>query len=609
MKSESPSQTGFQRLLDDLQCHIQPDSSLSASLTAILTLGGRQLLSFGLQSLSAEHTALFELVPDAKLQTRAGGGSESPDTTIWQLGIWNYGRLQLAQESPDDAECRMLGQFAISPQRAEAVAVRTEALQRAASRCDAQMASFYDALDGDALKKVLVEVHEAVDHTDPVLLYINDTTISNFGKFNNLQERNGANLPHCFFRRVAQLPCAAAWTHDERIFVFCFHWLIAAACRGEEFNGRQLNPATLDAYFDTQLQHYRAAALPLFEREPLSIAEKAVLLAECKRYGAKEMLTYRSINGLNFCKEECVRARSEVPVGLATLTSRLGDYLTQTYGVVPGRHDSLGGLFTECIERMADAEWDCGEADLNGIERLLKMITEDAIEATRSDVGMTRGFRALARWQDAFRNERYDEICGWPAADYYCGVFPSQALFSRLQDMPEHLVKILTACSVRMQFNSWHYMPGHCPRDAVPGSRHFYYPPRLPDVAVWSDQHHAGHVLAEVRFSIRSPAPLELDGKVYPGMVDLRLFRQRGDAFDASELSKALAFTEQVRALNQALSDHVARGGSSVRIGAFDKEWFRRTYGEQHEPTCPAATHALVLPPHAEPASVMQEAL
>jgi long-chain acyl-CoA synthetase len=219
---------------------------------------------------------------------------------------------------------------------------------------------------------------------------------------------------------------------------------------------------------------------------------------------------------------------------------------------------------------------------LHAFEHLLKVIVDSAIEATGSDVGMTRGFRDVQRWQQAFASHAYDAICNWPSGDYYCGVFPSSALQARLTSNPELLVKILYACSGRMQFNSWHYMPGHCPRESVPPERHFYLPPRMPDMAEWSDQHHAGHAMAEVRYCMRAPAAIEVDGRSYPGMIDLRLFRQRGQPYSEQEFFCSLRHTECLRAAYQAFADFVVRTRKTVTVNAFDKEWFRRYYVTRH---------------------------
>lgn len=596
MKAEQ-NQTGFQRILEAIASRIEPGMTLRCALEDILTLGGRQPFSFGVQSLSADQAALLEIAPDAALGSATAAVAEGGEA--WYLGIWNYGRVLLSREAVHDAECRVLGTLAIAPQTAAAVLRRTQAIRQDWARCDAQVDVFYAGLGHHALHQVLDAVHEAVDHTDPVLLYVGEATISNFGKFNNLQERSGADLPHCFFRRVWDMPLAA-WTQAERVFVFCFHWLRVAGCRGEEFNGRQMNAAALDNYFDMRLAQYRGLQMnvpvALISAAPSSIAEKAALLARNRAHYAGEMLSYRAINGLNFCKEECMLRRSVIRLGLPALSPRLRQHLAQAHGVVPERHDTLGGLFSECVEHMAESGFGSDEAGLNAAEKLLKIMTEEAIEATASDIGMTRGIRDLACWQQAFREQRYEDICNWAAADYFCGVFPGAALLEQLRDTPEHLIKILSACSVRMQFNSWHYMPGHCPREAVPAKRHFYYPPRLPDIAAWSDQHHAGHVLAEVRYSIRSPAALELDGKTHPGMIDLRLFRQRGHAYGEAELLQVLAFTELLRAFNQALSDYIDRSGQVLRLAAFDKEWFRRYYGAPVESLAAPEIGAAVVP-------------
>lgn len=144
------------------------------------------------------------------------------------------------------------------------------------------------------MRKALYEAHEAVDHTDPVLLYIGDATLTNFGKFNNLQERNGADLPTCFFRR-AQHASPTAWTPEERTFVFCFYWLRMAGCRGEEFCGRQLNAAALDACFTQRLRDYGKEI-----ESSMSIESKARLLAQCKAQSDSVFVAWRWINGLIF---------------------------------------------------------------------------------------------------------------------------------------------------------------------------------------------------------------------------------------------------------------------------------------------------------------------
>jgi acyl-CoA synthetase (AMP-forming)/AMP-acid ligase II len=564
---------GFQFMLDAIGQAVHAGMRLSDAMQELLTLGGRMSIKFGIQSLTAAQRAMLEVAGDVPLSDTVGHASGA---SPWFLGVWNYGRVWLAPRQPTDPECRVLGAIDLPIALRAAVANRALDIQTLWSRCDSRMHDFFSNLDADAEKRVLHEVHEMVDHTDPVLLYIGDETITNFGKFNNLQERN-ADLPHCFHRRALHTP-SRQWSTAERIYVYCFHILHRAGCRGEEFNGRQLNPALLDEYLDQRLERYAELAPQLFGGRAATLEEKADLLARCKKECESDMLTWRWINGLNFYKEERLSPRGQMSPDAGRLPPALRMYLAEICDADPARHGSFASLFAECVANMARAGFTAGEDGMHPLERLLRAIVESAIEATGSDVGMTRGSRHIDRLQKAFAEQRHDEICAWPAADYYCAVFPGKALLEHLRHAPDMLVKILYACSGRMQFNHWHYMPGHCPRESVPADRHFYVPPRMPDIAVWTDQHHAGHVLAEVRYSIRSPAPLVFNGREFPGMIDLRLFRRSGTPYGEEELRQMMLHTECLRALMQAVSDHVAGGAGAVSIDAFDKDWYRSHY-------------------------------
>jgi acyl-CoA synthetase (AMP-forming)/AMP-acid ligase II len=570
----SEHKPGFQLLLKRIGERIVRGMTLGAALREILTFGGRQAMEAGMASLTLVQRAVMAQASDLNLHAP----DEEQGGYTWYLGLWSYGRVWLARARPQDPECRLLAALTMSEATANAVVANAAKLIGEARLGDVEMNAFFDRLDAEGIRHVLREVHEAVDHTDPVLFYIGDDTLTNFGKFNNLQER-AADLPQCFHRRAEDTP-VDRWSHAERVYVFCVYWLRAAGCRAEEFCGRQLDPELLRAYLEARIEQYRSLAPRIYDAPAVSIADKARLLARCKKERAEDVLTYRWINGLNFYKEERIRPRAGLVRGIAGMPEPLRARIANLCGVDAARHDSLASLFDACVAQMAGANF-AVQGSMNALEAMLAAIVDCAIEATGSDVGMTRGTRDVARLQRAFAEDRFEEICEWPAADYYCAVFPSQAMRRKLADDPDVLIKILYACSARMQFNHWHYMPGHCPPERVPQGRHFYLPPRMPDITVWSDQHHAGHVLAEVRYSIRSPAPLAFHGRTYPGLIDLRLFRRSGQPYTDDDLGTALAFTEYVRALHQAVSNHIDRGGVPVRIEAFDKDWYRACYAAQ----------------------------
>lgn len=568
---------GFQFILDDIVDRLRHGANLREAVEAIVTLGRRADLHLGLQALTPFQAALFDIAPDLPLHVSAEPATPEDGGKSCALGVWSYGRLWLSDAAPADPECRLIGYFHIPHALNAALSARADELRRALHSKDAEMEAFFAALDDASLRACLYDVHEAVDHTDPVLLYICDRTITNFGKYNNLQARNGANLPDCFFNRVQRMRLQD-WTEEERILVFCLYWLRVAGCRGEEFNGRQLSPATLDAYFNLRVRDYRERAPWLPEETAASIADKARLLARYRGETAADLLTYRWVNGLTFYKEERLVERKALRGDARLMPADLRRYLSASCGIDAENYDSLERLFDACIARMAENDFACDETGMNAFERLLEAIVDSAVDATRSDVGLTRGFRDTLRWEQAFAAQSWEEICNWAPGEHYCAVFPSKSLLARLRHQPDMLIKMLYACSGRMQFNSWHYTPGHCPRASVPDDRHFYLPPRMPDTAIWSDQHHAGHVHAQVRNTIRCPEPILMNGRVYPGLVDLRLFRQSGHAYTDDELFLALTYSGYVRAACQAFADHQLRTRRAVPVTAFGKEWFREHF-------------------------------
>src|SRR5258708_2523448 len=345
--------------------------------------------------------------------------------------------------------------------------------------------------------------------------------------------------------------------------------------RGEEFNGLQLTPGVLDGHFDWCFRRYCEILGVEPEAWPGSIADKTGRLVAIAQEVSHAPMTCRWVNGLTFFKAERFIRRSAIRQSVDDLPADLSEYIENTYGLRPGSFRNFDELFRACVENAHHAvpAPQEGKPLMDGVECLLERITMSAIEGIRSDIGMTRGLRDLRRWQQMLDEHRFVEIGEWPTTDYFCGVFPSAKMRRRMPDAGR-LAKVLTACSVRMQFNSWHYMPG--PFVQEPAPHHYYFPPRMADTAIWSDQHHAGHVMAAVRHSIRSPAPLKYRDRAYFGMVDLRLFRATGARFTRQDLCAAMKYTEYLRAVYQAVNDLVASGERHIVIRAFDKSWFER---------------------------------
>ena len=111
-----------------------------------------------------------------------------------------------------------------------------------------------------------------------------------------------------------------------------------------------------------------------------------------------------------------------------------------------------------------------------------------------------------------------------------------------------------------------------------------------------SDQHHAGHVHAAVRYSIRSPLPVRAGKELLLGFIDLRLMRQSGDPYTREDLVTAIAYTEVLQFLYQHLMNHVLERGASFVFSFGDKKWFDRTYLPQPAPAPQPAAVAQPMP-------------
>ncbi|HEY6351033.1 MAG TPA: hypothetical protein VI636_16645 [Candidatus Angelobacter sp.] len=557
--------TGFANLLDEMVRSICTTDTLARVIRKVLTLKQRQPYSIALRGLTARQKALLDLMGKALCQWTPPP-ADSLDA-VWQIGVWDHGRIFLSDAVVDSENCTVFAWLKVPAEISRQIDARARQAELERAKSEHELETFLAGVTEAQKRKIVELVRDGIDHTDPVLIYVNDRTFTNFGSYNNLLRKPGALL-----ERLAEIPIAD-WLADEKRFVICFYWIRRIGMRGEEFNGLQLTPYTLHAYFDDCFQRYCQLLGAQPEEWPESLEDKANRLSQMRQEISRDHILCRWVNGLTFFKAERFVQRSIIRQSPDNLPTGLRDYIESVYGLQVSSFANFDELFRACVEACTDPEKESGSPLMDGVEQLLERITSSAIEAINSDIGMTRGIRDIRRWQEKLDAQRFVEISEWPTTDYFCGVFPSAGMRGRMPD-PGRLAKVLTACSVRMQYNSWHYMPGHFSKELAP--HHFYLPPRMPDTAIWSDQHHAGHVMAAVRFSIRSPASLKYRERTYFGMVDLRLFRTIGARYTRKDLCEAMKYTEYLRAVYQAITDMAAAGERHIVIRAFDKPWFER---------------------------------
>lgn len=501
-------------------------------------------------ALSQRERALLELVGGQRAEP-----GPPPDAGAWVVYVEPLGRVRLGAEG---RECGTA--VAWTSRRGEHQAV-LDALPAPAGE-DA-MERLLSACSPAGLQDLVAAAIDSVDHTDPVMVYVEDETFSKVEPFNNLLARSGTPRPEHQLTALLELPLEA-WTLGQRRLIYCMHLLDLARLRAEEFNGRQLTPASLRDFFEGKRRQYVGLLGGLDGAWPEELVDQAIALGGLKLRLSRTHTVYRWVNGVTFRKEERWRPTedwSELPLPQALL------HEAARYGL-EGQED-LCHRIVHAICRLEDPQ-----VRSERYAQLLEAAVRSAMSAVPSHVGMSRGMRDLGHFHDALAEGRLDEICAAPMADGFCAVFARDVWPKTWGAQPA--AKVLTAISRRMQFNHWHYLPGHFPE--LVERRHFYYPPGMSDLAEHCDLQHHGHAFAKVRHAIRSSAPLTVAGRKLTGMVDIRLMRATGHPYTPAELRLVDQHTELVRRIAQALVDLHAQGLDTPVLRGFDRSDYEARY-------------------------------
>lgn len=418
------------------------------------------------------------------------------------------------------------------------------------------------------LPAVLDGVIDHVEHVESVCFFSRDRFFALIDRYVNLIDTKGKEG---FLPRLRDKPLAE-WTDEELTIVAGLHalFLSGRSVRFEEFNGLELDAQAIVAKLQSLYGMYGRVGV----EEELAVDADLFDLARAIRRQTlqavgKPWLRYRWIYGLNFQKKESVhpdQKSSESPEAyLAEFSSDHGQWVgAQAHESLP-EHLFFTQLSTAALGRdIAGVPFDIeGSAASGWVEYLIERIVASAVVATQSDYGMSSSLRdisLLVQQDDARLSE---VIHGFTPANFYtCFVTKN---FSGRLDKP---VADTVAASVqkRMMFNRWHFIPGNMERTEISDSRHWYYPPLIPDIAVHSDIHRAAHNRAMVKFSIRAPGPdmsrppLSISGRPYRGFYDVRVVRMSGDRpFTPEEMLRTRRRTLWLESIYAVLIHHLQR--------------------------------------------------
>ena len=571
---ERKSGEGFESILIDLKASMIKPISLAALSDAVFTLGARQSWQFGYNSLSAQERKLYAAFSHETVLPIADDEALDEGHRLY-VSVKDYGKPVIGL-APALQDGLILGYIPLDPAR-KARAEITVSLSQALAAAETKEANAVFA----RLQRVRASSQEiaddfiriakhGIDHIDPVLIYVHDQVFTNFGTHNNLLGKNsspraGMLLDDLMAGHEGEL------SSEARMFLVCFYYIKRAGLRGEEFNGQQLSLSALTAYLNKKITELASIAGAGPVELPSSLEGLADLCKALKLAVRKTHFTYRKINGLCFFKSEHHALRSTVNMTPTGLPRQLHEPVSRIFDIHPADHATVDDYFGALVAKV------CGLHDLEGgiampyIEQLLELVVKSCMDEVGADIGMSRGFRDWRFLQTKLAEGNTKAITDASTQDYFCAVFLSDQTLKALGGMPGMATKVMKAIAQRMSFNSWHYMPGHFAGPNDDGDRHFYFPPRMSDTAVWSDQHHAGHVMARVRYSIRSPASLYIGGRKMPGIIDIRLMKSEGSPFTDSELMRVREYTAHIRALHQALANWCEQHQRHYRIDQFDK--------------------------------------
>lgn len=556
---------GFEHLLDEMHGKVVQLEQPLEVIEMMLTLDGKIPLEIARQSLNFEQWAIYQHLEHATCIFTDEQHSDGNDAI--SFGMSSYGRVHLGPSFVDEYTT-VWGYFKLAPEtmvKIEQLATRlhTEEMLRYQS----EVVSFFRHLEPQDVLQVIDAIKEKVDFMAPVLLYYNGHTYTTFYHYNNLLKSLEGDTAHFLLDDLSEKN-KDTWTRDERIFIFNLYTLLQSGppARGEEVNGVHFSLHYLSHYLEEKLAVYQEMTDTPSKPVPKSLLAKARLICQLREKVAQNYVIYRKINGLNLHKQEKFLNQQDVALYCdeameKDLAQTLGMQANQTY------HDA----FYHYIEQ---------HPEMTTIQALLEKIVDYAIQATDSDVGMTRGFRQPWMYYDALKHNQLETIFEWKQQMYFCCAIPSDKMKQAFLNQGQMLAGILTAISKRMEYNSWHYTPGNFLNERHRIQRHYYFPPVMSDITEWSNQHHKGHVFANVKHAIRCPGAIQCPPYTLNAFYDLRLMKTSGVVYSEMELMKALYYKEVAGALYQAWFDYSSQHHCQIDMTAYDRKWYQQQFIE-----------------------------
>jgi len=560
----------------------------SAFKTALylLTYGGRYPATEAVASLGLFDRAAFETLgkyPDLPVTTSCPKNNGHSPLCIY---LNSLGRLHLRRPGQEIAvngnnEIRKIGYVSVAPEIMTAILDEAASAARVEERNMQKVRSALDAVHAKGeLSQVLEQVIDHVKHVEAVGFYVGDHFLARMERFNNLLSLDESRSPGLL--QMLRQKAYADWSTDEVLLVAALHalFLSGRSVRFEEFNGVSLTATTLLSKLYGLLENYATVGCDVEIQDGMDIFQVArQVFAQSLKAEGSNWLRYRWICGLNFQKTERLLRSTESTEDPRGYREEFGELFEELVGHTPHIDTSEQEFFSALGRAALDrdiqkaAAFHKNESAAQGwFEFLIEKIVSSAVLATDADYGMSSSLRDVSRLLEPDEAKLLDVIHGLNNTDFYT-CFVSNGFHDRLD--PKLADTIAQSVQRRMMYNRWHFIPGNLERRNIADTRHWFYPPVLPDLAVHSDVHHGGHIRAQVKYSVRAPgpdmsmSPLVIANRPYRGFYDIRVVRMAGQEFSTDDLLRARRRTTWLEPLFSALVDHLTRTGCKLPVTGF----------------------------------------
>lgn len=591
-KQQPKKLTGFSKILSTLVVEAQSQSqyNIKSIIKTIVTFNNRLELDVGLRSLNHFELSFYESLEEIDSNdvsfhlTALNLGNKDH---LYTIGLKSYGRIMFEKDPNLKKTDLIIGYIGISNKVHSEILERKSSLDDECEKLNKEIYQFYENCTIENAKELVTFVHHTIYHMNPIFIYQENELYSVFYDNNNLIEKLGGGSGPYHLDELLLKPLMN-WTTNEKLLVYKLYWLFKSGgpYRGEEFNGQQLTSSNLHKYFDDKIKTYcKAINKSEFININLyhSLKEKSELLNNLRQEVMATHTLCRKVNGLNLYKEEGILEANDLTIDpISNIPIDIESYIKETYKYNIKDYNNFYDFCMEWLEGVFKDEKSSNDPlNFHPFEEMLHVIVKSAVDATNSDIGMSRSLRNYTNLIKTYKDKSFTESSEWATKSFFCCVVPSERMEKSLTNHKGILPGILKAISTRMQFNSWHLWAGNFPEESIPKNRHWVFPSVMPDTGAWTDQHHKGHIFAGVRYAIRCPYKLQYLSQDILSVYDLRLMRQKGNEYTEEDLKIATFYTYYfLKDLYQALLDTIEKSAVEFEVNSFTKKWYENYYQE-----------------------------